>query len=460
MAPIHWLPFFVVSCVFFPRMAWSNERSNIVSILTDDPTKILLVGAKLDHPYASHMYEFECSLLAKALRNTPGVEAITIPAWPPADLEALGDVRAIVFYASPVGHVVLSPTNRERFVGLMKNKVGMVAIHWATGVGYDKAADSEELRDEYKSILGGWFRRPPCDVIVGQAHLRQVAAGHPIYNGWREWEIRDEFYLNPVLHEQAAPLLEVTVDDKKHVVGWTFERANSGRSVGITLGHFHHNFAREDFRRLLVNSILWAANVAVPDSGATVTLDWAATELPAEKATAAKDAEPMPHPDALSNPDASGEVDKPELVPFIIQPRVLPGIVVDETDATLDGQWEYSTHTPPYVGLGYLHDKKTGKGESSVTYTPDLPSAGVYEVRLSHCYNARRATNTPVTVHHAAGETTVRINQQEAPEHDRLFRSIGQYEFQAGSESWVRISTAGTAGKYVVADAVQFIPVK
>ena len=167
-----------------------------------------------------------------------------------------------------------------------------------------------------------------------------------------------------------------------------------------------------------------------------------------------------PHPEALPNTHAPGEVDNPKLVPFIVkQPRDLPGIVVDETEATLVGEWRYSTHTPPYVGLGYLHDQKKDKGECSVTFTPDLPHAGVYEVRLSHCYNIRRSTNTPVTIHHADGETTTRINQQQIPEHSRLFRSLGRYSFEKGRKSWVRISTDGTEGKYVIADAVQFLPV-
>jgi hypothetical protein len=51
------------------------------------------------------------------------------------------------------------------------------------------------------------------------------------------------------------------------------------------------------------------------------------------------------------------------MVKFIVSdPASLPGIVVDETSAELVGEWQYSTHTPPYVGLGYLHDMKAGKG--------------------------------------------------------------------------------------------------
>lgn len=167
-----------------------------------------------------------------------------------------------------------------------------------------------------------------------------------------------------------------------------------------------------------------------------------------------------PHPAAVPNTHAPGEVDRPELVPFIVaDPAKLPGIVVDETAAVLVGKWQYSTHTPPYVGLGYLHDMKDGKGEKSATFTPNLLRAGRYEVRLAHCYNVRRATNAPVTIRHADGETKLRVNQQEEPPHGRLWRTLGTFRFTAGTNGWVRISNEGTEGKVVIADAVQFLPV-
>lgn len=174
-------------------------------------------------------------------------------------------------------------------------------------------------------------------------------------------------------------------------------------------------------------------------------------------------ADPLsPHPQALPNTHPPGEVDNPEKVPFIItDPTSLPGIVVDETQAQLQGEWQYSTHTPPYVGVGYLHDLKAGKGAKSVTFTPELPKTGWYEVRLAHCSNVRRSTRTPVTIHHADGEVTLRINQQQEAPLNQLFRPLGTFRFEAGRRGWVRVSNEGTeADKVVIADAVQFLPVQ
>ena len=165
-----------------------------------------------------------------------------------------------------------------------------------------------------------------------------------------------------------------------------------------------------------------------------------------------------PHPDAVPNSHAPGEVDVPANVKFLVTTtKTLPGIVLDETDAVLNGKWQYSTHTPPYVGIGYLHDQNSDKGKKSVTWTPNIPKAGKYEVRLSHCFNVRRATNTPVTIVHASGKTTIRINQQEVPKHGKLFRSLGVFKFKKGKAGSITISNEGTDGKYVIADAIQLL---
>jgi hypothetical protein len=165
-----------------------------------------------------------------------------------------------------------------------------------------------------------------------------------------------------------------------------------------------------------------------------------------------------PHPDAVPSSHRPGEVDNAANVKFIVpDPQTLPGIVLDETDAVLKGKWQYSTHTPPYLGIGYLHDQKSDKGKKSATWTPDFPKDGKYEVRVSHCYNLRRSTTTPVTILHTAGTTTIRINQQNVPKHRKLFRSLGVFEFKKGKTGSVTISNEGTEGKYVIVDAVQFL---
>ena len=156
-----------------------------------------------------------------------------------------------------------------------------------------------------------------------------------------------------------------------------------------------------------------------------------------------------------------GQVDKPGMIRFIKpDPKALPGIVVDDVDAKLIGQWKHSVHTPPFVGASYLHDMKEAKGKKSATFVPDLPKCGHYEVRMSHNSNVRRANGVPVTIRHADGESTVKVNEGEPAPIGKLFRSLGVFRFEKGRDGSVTIGTTGTDGKYVIVDSVQFLPVK
>ena len=163
------------------------------------------------------------------------------------------------------------------------------------------------------------------------------------------------------------------------------------------------------------------------------------------------DVAPLPRPD---------QVDKPELIRFIEpDPRALPGIVVDDVDARLVGQWKHSVHTPPFVGKSYIHDMKEAKGTKSATFVPDLPKAGRYEVRMSHNSNIRRANGVQITIRHADGKTLVKVNEGEPAPIRKLFRSLGTFRFEKGKAGSVTIQTTGTEGKYVIVDAMQFLPV-
>jgi hypothetical protein len=132
----------------------------------------------------------------------------------------------------------------------------------------------------------------------------------------------------------------------------------------------------------------------------------------------------------------------------------LRGIVIDDVDAQRVGAWGHSGSVGPYVGHGYLHDNNENKGQMSVGYAAAL-EPGRYEVRISYSPNPNRATNVPVTVHHAAGESTIRVNQRRPPALDNAFVSLGTFAFD--NRAVVVIANDDTDG-HVIADAVQFLP--
>jgi cytochrome c553 len=136
----------------------------------------------------------------------------------------------------------------------------------------------------------------------------------------------------------------------------------------------------------------------------------------------------------------------------------LPGVVIDDTDARKVGNWKDSQSVKNYVGQGYCHDESTGKGRKTLTFLPRLPRDGRYEVRFAYSHAGNRATDVPVTVFSADGEMTIGVNQKEPPPIDGRFMSLGVFRFEVAGQSFVMVTNEGTTG-YVIADAIQFIPV-
>jgi FAD dependent oxidoreductase len=138
-----------------------------------------------------------------------------------------------------------------------------------------------------------------------------------------------------------------------------------------------------------------------------------------------------------------------------IDPKTLPGLVVDDADAIKRGAWSESSSIGGYVGASYLHDGNAQKGELSATYKFAVKEPGEYEVRIAYTPNANRASNVPISIQHAGGEAQATLNEKQPPAIDKTFHSLGKFRF--GKEAVVTISNTNTNG-YVVIDAVQLVP--
>jgi len=149
-----------------------------------------------------------------------------------------------------------------------------------------------------------------------------------------------------------------------------------------------------------------------------------------------------------------------------IDPKQLPGIVIDDSDADLTGEWIVSTASASFVGTGYRHDGNADKQGKQARFQARLPRAGRYEVRFAYTPNSNRAADVPVTVRAADGDQTVHVDEQKAPPMDGAFISLGIFPFDADKPAAVVVSCveAGAARTprrwtrgYVVIDAVQFL---
>jgi len=144
-----------------------------------------------------------------------------------------------------------------------------------------------------------------------------------------------------------------------------------------------------------------------------------------------------------------------------VQAKDLPGMIVDNPDAEASGRWSQSSGVSNRVGTEYLYSATQG---SKVIYPVTFPAEGRYEVRMTVAQHANRAPGALVTVFHNDGRKSFRIDQRKAPgtfnrdRSDGYFQSLGLFEFPAGQWDAVEISVNGGGG-FVVADAVQFLPV-
>src|SRR5256885_11545450 len=129
-------------------VAWLALGTAGVAWSAETKIKIVLIGHALDHPYASHMYLHECNLLAGCLRQTPGIEAVVSDGWP-KDAAVLQGVKALVFYTSPAGNILLEPSHLEQAERLLQSCVGLMAIHWPTDCKMEWGRTN-------LSILGAW----------------------------------------------------------------------------------------------------------------------------------------------------------------------------------------------------------------------------------------------------------------------------------------------------------------
>jgi hypothetical protein len=131
---------------------------------------------------------------------------------------------------------------------------------------------------------------------------------------------------------------------------------------------------------------------------------------------------------------------------------------VDDADATKAGGWTDSLVSGwGALGKGYLHDGNSGKGKSSITFAPVIPTSGEFEIVLLFPPHPNRATNVPVDVTIDGHTTTITVDQRK-PETKGMV-SVGKFRLPKGELTKVTISNRSTTG-YVVADAVQFLPAK
>lgn len=235
--------------------------------------RLLLLAQKPDnHPPGTHEYYPGLNLLQICLARHPDVETELVSAdgdWPEGP-ERIGRADGVVVFLNEGGRFVTEERKRyAAFVELARRKGGFVSLHW--GMGSKEAGPI----DEFVALFGGCHGGPDRKYQVIGAKLAAVAEAktHPVLRGVDAVEVEDEFYYRlkfPKERRDHSPLLAVRIDGETHTVAWAWERPQGGRSFGFSGLHFHRNWEKPTYRRLIVQGTLWSLGLDIPAQGVPV----------------------------------------------------------------------------------------------------------------------------------------------------------------------------------------------
>jgi type 1 glutamine amidotransferase len=233
------------------------------------PAKIVLIAGKPSHGLGQHEFNAGTLLLEKCLRQNKGVETVVVKGGWPEDDNVFEGARAIVLYMDGGDRHPLIQGNRLETMGrLMRKGVGLACLHYAVEVPKDKGGP--QLLD----WIGGYYERPYSQNPINDVPVTQASPQHPISRGWKSFSGKDEWYYLIRFRpddKRLVPILTTMLPAEaphNETVAWAVERADGGRGFGFCGGHFHSNWGILDFRRMVVNAILWTAKVNIPSGGA------------------------------------------------------------------------------------------------------------------------------------------------------------------------------------------------
>lgn len=258
----------------------------------EKPKNLVLIAGTPSHGPGDHEFNAGVLLLDKCLKGIKGLETIVFKSGYPKDDSALDTADGILCFADGGGnHPLVREKRLERIGKLMAKGVGLMCAHYGVEVPADLGGK------EFQEWIGGYYESKFSCNPMWRPEFSEFPK-HPICNGVKPFAVRDEWYFNMRFRDAmkgVTPILSAKPSDEvrdgpyvspkgpyEHIqkakgraeaMMWAAERPDGGRGVGFTGGHFHRNWADEDFRRVVVNAVLWSAKLDVPEKGAKVAFD-------------------------------------------------------------------------------------------------------------------------------------------------------------------------------------------
>lgn len=120
-----------------------------------------------------------------------------------------------------------------------------------------------------RDVLGGNYRDHYGKGIATFAKIVPEAAAHPVLAGIgpEEFRVASHLYKNPDLPAPVTKLLTARMEGRPEVEPIAWVNTANGRRVFYTSLGSAEDFDVPQFRRLLLNGILWALSLPVPPAG-------------------------------------------------------------------------------------------------------------------------------------------------------------------------------------------------
>ena len=242
--------------------------------------RLLLVGQGPDgHPPGTHEFMAGVKVLEKLLSSTHGLQTTVVKADEPwTEGPALIDKAdgIVMFVTQGAEWMQMNPERHAALKRLAQRRGAIVALHWAVG-----AKDAKYIEGQLE-LLGGTRGGPQRKYKVLETDVKIADRKHPVVTGLNDFRINDEFYYRLDFVKPAGsiqPLLTARIDDNDETVCWSWERPDRGRSFGFVGLHFHGNWQRPEYRRLVVQGILWTLRLPIPHEGVNIEIDPKLLEL-------------------------------------------------------------------------------------------------------------------------------------------------------------------------------------
>lgn len=212
-----------------------------------DAVRVLLVTGGHDHDISFY-----------SLLDGQDDLAVTVDPYPNAFLAPFGGVKrpvdVLVLYDMPAE---LSPVQQENLRAFVESGKGVVALHHAI-------AGRTEWKWWCEEVVGGRYLPKAVEGRAASTYKHDEAisvrprGAHPITAGIGPFRIFDETYKGLWISPRASVLLETDNPSSDGPVMWTFPH-DKARVVVLQLGHGPDAHRHPVYRRLVRNSILWAA---------------------------------------------------------------------------------------------------------------------------------------------------------------------------------------------------------